>query len=73
MDHMDLISRNSNDESINLAEPIIIAAETSRIDNIYLGESIKADDCEDFMKLIQKEIKYLITDDVWEIVPQSSL
>ena len=29
MEHMDLISRNSDDISINLADPIIIAEETS--------------------------------------------
>ena len=51
---MDLISRNSDDGSINLAEPRILAAETSHKDNIHLGEVMKADDCEDFMKAMGK-------------------
>ena len=72
MDHMDLISRNSDDGSINLAYPIILAAETSQKDNLHLGKSMKADDPEDFMKLMGKEIKYLTTEYVWEIIPKSS-
>ena len=50
MDHMDLISRNYDDGSIKLAEPIIISAETSKKDNCHLGEAMKYDDCEDFMR-----------------------
>ena len=70
MDHIYLISRNSDDESINLAEPMILAAETSQKDNLHLGESMKADYCEDFLKAMEKEIKYLTTEDVWEIIPK---
>ena len=50
MDHMDLISRNFDDGSVNLVDPIILAAETSQKVNLHLGEAIKADDCEYFMK-----------------------
>ena len=42
MDHMDLTSRNFDDISINLANPRIIAAETSQKENIHLGEAMKA-------------------------------
>ena len=73
MDHMDLISRNSYDGSINLSNRRIIAAETSHKDNPYLGKAMKSDDCEDFMKVMKKEIKYLTTEDVWEIIPKSFL
>ena len=73
MDHMDLISRNSDDVSTNLVDPIIIAAETSLKDNLHLGEAMKADDRENFMKEMEKEIKDLTTEDVWEILPKSSL
>ena len=31
---------------------------------------MKADDREDFMKAIEKEIKYFTTEDVWEIIPK---
>ena len=34
---------------------------------------MKADDREDFMKKMGKEIKDLTTKDVWEIIPKSSL
>ena len=61
MDNMDLISRNSDEGSMNLADPRIIASETSQKDNPHLGEAMKADDCEDFMKSMEKEIKYLTT------------
>ena len=54
MDHMDLISRNCDDKSIILSYPIIIAAETSQKDNIYFFKATKADDCEDFMKAMEK-------------------
>ena len=54
MDHMDLISLNCYDGSINLADPIIIAAETSHKDNLHLVKAMIADDCEDFMKAIEK-------------------
>ena len=54
MDHMDLISRNSDDGSINLADPRNIAAETSQKDNLYLGKAMKAYDREDFMKVMGK-------------------
>ena len=50
MDHMDLISRNSDKISINLPDPRILAAETSHKHNLHSGKAIKADDCEDFMK-----------------------
>ena len=73
MDHMDLISRNSDDGSMNLAGPIILASKTSQKDNPDLGEALKADDCEDFMKSMEKEIKYLTTEYAWEILPKSSL
>ena len=59
MDHMDLVSRNSDDGYINLADPRILAAENSQKDNLHLGESMKADDYEDFTKGTKKEIKYL--------------
>ena len=49
-----MISHNSDDESINLADPIIIAAETSQKDNLNLGKSMKADYREDFMKSMGK-------------------
>ena len=62
---MDLISRNYDDRSIKLAYPIIIAAETFQKDNLHLGKAMKAEDCEDYMKAMKKEIKYLTTEDVW--------
>ena len=65
MNNLDLISRNSDDRSINLADPRIIAAETFQKDNLHLGEAMKADDCEDFKKEMEKEIKYLTTEDFW--------
>ena len=54
MDHMDLISRNSDDGSINLVDPMILAEETSQKDNLHLGETTKADDGEDFMTVMEK-------------------
>ena len=73
MDHMYLISRNCDDESINLADSIILTAETSQNDNPYLEKAMKADDSEDFMKATEKETKDLTTEDVWEILPKLSL
>ena len=70
MDHMDLIICNSDEGSINLVDPRILAAETSQKDNLHLGEAIKADDCEDFMKEMEKEIKCLTSEDVWKILPK---
>ena len=64
MDHTDLISCNSDDGSINLAEPRILAIETSQKDNLHLGKAMKADDCEDFMRVMEREIKDLTTEDV---------
>ena len=64
MDHMDMISRNSDDGSNNLADLRIIALETSQKDILHLGKSMKSDDCEDFMKATEKEIKYLNAEDV---------
>ena len=34
---------------------------------------MKAEYREDFMKAMEKGIKYLTTEDVWEILPKSSL
>ena len=68
-----MISRNSDYGSINLSDPRILAAETFQKDNLHLGKSMKADDSEDFMKTMEKEIKYLTTEDVWNILPKSSL
>ena len=58
---MDLISRNSDDGSINLADPRILAAENSQKDNLHLRKAMKADDREDLMKIMEKTIKYLTT------------
>ena len=55
MDHMDMISRNSYDISINLTDPRILSAETSQKNNVHLGKATKADDCEDFMKAIERK------------------
>ena len=52
MDHMDLISSHSNDGYINLADPIILAAETFQKDNLHFGKAMKDDDREDFMTVI---------------------
>ena len=49
MEHMNVISCNSDDGFINLADPRILTAETSQKDNLYLVKAIRADDCEDFM------------------------
>ena len=68
MDHMDLISCNYDDVFINLAYPRILATETSQKDNLHLVEAIKADDREDFMKVMGKKIKDLTTKDDWEIL-----
>ena len=73
MDYIDMISHNSDDRSINLADPVILAAETSQKDNLHLGEATKVNNCEDLMKSMEKEIKYLTAEDVWEILPKSSL
>ena len=54
MDHMYLTSRNSDDGYINLEETITLAAETSQKDDPHLGEAMKADDREDFMKTTEK-------------------
>ena len=51
---MDLISHNSDDGSINLADPRILAAETYQKDNFHLGKAMKSDDREDFMKATEK-------------------
>ena len=73
IDHMDPISRNSDDGYINLADPRIIAAENSQKYNLHLGEVMKAYDSEDFMTAMEKETKYLTTKDVWDAIPKSSL
>ena len=54
IDHMDLISRNYDDGSIKLADPIFSAAETSQKDNLHLGKATKYDNREDFMKAMEK-------------------
>ena len=72
MDKMDLISRKCDDESINIADPIILISETSQKDNPHLGKAMKADDSADFMKAMEKETKHLTTEDVWKILPKSS-
>ena len=73
MDHMNLISRNYDDRFINLTYPIIHAAETSQKDNLHLDKAMIADNCENFKKLMEKEILYLTTEDIWEILPKSLL
>ena len=52
---MDMIIRNSDDVFINPADPRIISAETSQKDNLHLGETMKSDDREDFMKAMGKK------------------
>ena len=59
--------------SIDLADPRILAAETSQKDNIYLDKAMEAADHEDLIKSTEKEIKDLTTEDVWEILPKSLL
>ena len=54
MDHMDLKSRNCDEKSSNLADPIILTAETSHKDNLPLGKAMKDDDSEDFTKAMEK-------------------
>ena len=55
MDHIDLISRNSDDISINLSDPNILSGETYQKDNLHLDEAMKANDCEDFMKSMKNK------------------
>ena len=73
MEHMDLIRRNFDDGYISLADQIILSEETPQKDNVYLWTATKADDREDLIKAMEKEIKYSTTEDVWEILPKSSL
>ena len=67
---MDMISHNFGEGSINLVEPIILAAETSQEDNLHQGKAMKDDYHKDFTKATEKEIKGLTTEDVWEILPK---
>ena len=62
---MDRVICNSDDGPINLVDPIILAEKTSQKDNLHLGKALKSDDCEDFKKEMEKEIKYLTTEDFW--------
>ena len=70
---MDLISCSLDGGYINLAYPRIIAVENYQKDNLHLGKAMKSDDHEYFMRAMEKEIKYLTAEDVWEILPKSSL
>ena len=54
MYHMDMISRNSGDGSINLEDPRILAEETSQKDNLHLCKAMNSDDHEDLMNEIEK-------------------
>ena len=63
---MDLISQNFDDGSIKLVDPRIISAETSQKDNLCLGEAMKTNYREYFMKAMGKETKYLTTEDFGE-------
>ena len=49
-----MISQNFDDRWINLAYPRILASENRRKYNIHLGEVMKSDDFEDFMKATEK-------------------
>ena len=55
MDHMDMISCKSDNGYINLADPIILAEETSQKNNLYLGEAMKVDDFEDLMRAMKNK------------------
>ena len=70
---MDLKSHNFDDGSIDFAYPRIIAAGNYQKDNLQSFKAIKTEDCEDFMKAMEKETKYLTTGDVWKILPKLSL
>ena len=61
---MDLISRNSDDRSINLLESRILAAETSQKYNLHFSKAMKADDRKYCMKAMETDIKDLITENV---------
>ena len=50
MNHIDLIHRNFDDRSVNLADLNNITAESSQKDNLHLGEKMKDDYSKDFMK-----------------------
>ena len=54
---MDVISRNSDDGSIKLADPIILSSETLQKDNPHLGKAMKSDDRDDFMKAMENRNK----------------
>ena len=70
---MDLISCNYDDGYINIVDPRILTTETSHKDNLHLGKEMKADNGEDFMTVMEKEIKYLTAEDIWKIFPKSLL
>ena len=72
MNHMDLKSHKFDDGSIDFAYPRIIAAGNYQKDNLHSFKAIKTEDCEDFMKAMEKETKYLTTGDVWGILPKPS-
>ena len=73
MDYTDLISHKFDDGSIRLADPRILAAKKSQKYNLRSDEAMKSDNREDFMKAMEKELKYLTTKYVWGILPKSSL
>ena len=55
MDQMDLTSCKFDDGSIKLANPRVLAVENSQKDNLNLGEEMKADDSEGFMKEMENK------------------
>ena len=50
MDHMDMISRNSDDETIVIADPRILAAKNAQKVNTHLSKAMETDYREYFMK-----------------------
>ena len=63
-----LINKNLDDGSDNLFDPRLLLASQANKDIMHYGEAMAADDKDEFIAAMVKEIKDLFATNVWELI-----
>ncbi len=73
MDHLETINKNLDDNTSNLIDPRLFAASIADKDTMQYGNTMKAEDCEDFKKAMVKEVTDLTKTHVWKLIKKTDM
>ena len=73
MDHMEAINQNTDDATLNLVDPRLLAASMVDQDTMHYGDAMRAHDQQEFREAMVKEVEDLTKTHVWKLIWKSDM